>query len=768
VPNDRERLKDLFEQACGLDPAARGDLLTAEPRELREELESLLASFDSAGEFLESPAQLEETLVGERVGAYRLVRQIGQGGMGSVYEAVRADREFDQRVAIKLVRMGLDGDFLRRRFRGERQILAKLTHPNIAGLLDGGTTKDGRPFLVMEYVEGAPLLEYCNARSLDTGERLKLFRAVCDAVQFAHRRLIVHRDLKPGNILVTAEGVPKLLDFGIAKALAAGEPEPSAEMAVTGMLMTPEYASPEQISRGEITTATDIYSLGVVLYELLAGVKPYAVSGNAPHEWSRQICEVDPANPSAVCAPGLRGKLVGDLDRIVLKALRKEPERRYASVEQFAADIERYLRGMPVSARTPTFGYRASKFVRRRKGILSLALVAFFLVAGAIGSTLWEARQEKRRFDDLRHLANSLLFEIYDSIRNIPGSTATRRLVVARALEYLDSLARESSRDDSLQSELANAYERIGDVQGGFQGVNLGDPRGAAVSYGKALAIRERIEGRGGTDEAQRDLIRSHGKLSDLLFQSGKFDESLAHLRASVAISRKLAEAHPANRLDQRNLAVSFLDYGYKQALKGDRETGLDSMRKSLTVLEGLAKGDPSDRQVKRILALAYGREGELLGQKAGRLEEAREAYLKRAALLEEMIARDGGNSDLRRMLGWSLLGQGDILERQGNHIESIGLNRRAVNVFSALIETDPKDAQSRCDIGFAQMGMAVSYWQLALGRRAGSDGREARHWAEEAIRSLRFGQEQGLISPQDREKPAEVVRLLSKIESFR
>jgi tRNA A-37 threonylcarbamoyl transferase component Bud32/tetratricopeptide (TPR) repeat protein len=755
---DRERFKDLFEQLCALDPPERNTLLAKESPEVRLELESLLKSLESAGDFLESPAQLQETLAGERVGAYRLVRQIGQGGMGAVYEAIRADREFDQRVAIKLVRLGLDSDFLRQRFRGERQILARLSHPNIAALLDGGTTRDGRPFLVMEYVEGVPILSYCESHSLRIRERLKLFRSVCEAVQFAHRHLIVHRDLKPGNILVTPEGVPKLLDFGIAKALEAGEGTAPAEASVTGLLMTPEYASPEQILRGPITTATDIYSLGVVLFELLTSAKPYAITTGSPHEISRQICEHPPIHPSAAAPEALRSTLAGDLDRIILKALRKEPEQRYASAEQFAADIDRYLQGLPVLARTQTLRYRAAKFVRRRKGALATALLVVLIAGGGLGSFLWKAEQERRRFNDLRHLANSLLFEIYDSIRTVPGTTDSRRLVVARAQEYLDSLSRESSRDASLQSELANSYERLGDVQGGFQGVNLGDPRGAAASYTKALAIRTAM--RQG-DASRRDLIRSHGKLSDLLFQEGRFDESLTHLHAAVDIAGQLAAAHPDNRVDQRNLAVSLLDYGYKQAIQGDWQTGLASMRKSAAVLEGLAASDPSDRQVRRILALTYGREGELLEKKAVQLGAALQAHLKQTAILQDMVQRDSGNSDLRRLLGWSMLGQGTALLLLGRYNESASANRAAMDVFADLIGTDSKDAQSRCDIGFAEFGMAQAYFAMAKPR-------EARHWAQEAVNALQFGRDKGLISPQDRGIPDEAGLLLEKIEAAR
>jgi tetratricopeptide (TPR) repeat protein len=338
-------------------------------------------------------------------------------------------------------------------------------------------------------------------------------------------------------------------------------------------------------------------------------------------------------------------------------------------------------------------------------------------------------------------------------------------MVVARAQEYLDSLAKESSRDDSLQSELANAYERLGDVQGGFQGVNLGDPRGAAVSYAKALAIREGMKNGEGS---QRDLIRSNGKLSDLLFQEGKFDESLAHLRRSVEIAGKLAAAHPDNRVDQRNLAVSLLDYGYKQAVKGDWHTGLESLQRSLGVLVQLSQSDPSDRQVKRILALAYGREGGLLEHNARRFDAALEAHLKQTAILREMVAQDPGNSDLRRLLSWSLIGQGTVLRQLARYPAAIAVDQDAMGLFAELISKDAKDAQSHCDIGFAELGMAEAHWQLAKSHHTIADAQEARHRVQEAIQALRFGKAQGLLSPQDQDAPAEAVRLLTQIEAFR
>src|SRR5262245_28756322 len=351
-----------------------------------------------------------------RVGPYRLIREIGRGGMGTVLLAVRSDDAFQKRVAIKVLRRGMDTDAIVGRFRHERQILASLEHPHIASLLDGGTTDDGLPYFVMEYVDGQLVTDYCDAKALDTTSRLELFRKICAAVQHAHQNLVIHRDIKPANVLVTSDGTPKLLDFGIAKLL---NPDPGVQtLAATiagSPLMTPEYASPEQVRGETVTTATDVYSLGVLLYELLTGRRPYDLPSRTPDEIQRVVCNSVPVRPSTVVthaassqstrdrpeidsertrppdADRLRRRLAGDLDNIVLKALAKEPSRRYASVDQFSEDIHRHLTGLPVIARKDTLGYRTAKFIRRnRAGVAAAALVVLALVAGLIG-TAWQA-----------------------------------------------------------------------------------------------------------------------------------------------------------------------------------------------------------------------------------------------------------------------------------------------------------------------------------------------------------------------------------------
>src|SRR5581483_2152350 len=417
-PERHQQITDLLAEALELEPGKRPAFLesacAADPQ-LRREVESLIASFEQSPSFIETPAfagspglidgspiEDGEPMEGRRIGQYQIVREIGHGGMGAVYLAERAE-EYREKVALKIVKRGMDTDFVLRRFRHERQILASLHHPNIAHLLDGGSTEDGLPYFVMEYIEGEPIDQYCDHHNLPVIERLKLFRTVCAAVYYAHQNLVIHRDIKPGNILITADGTPKLLDFGIAKILNPEISQTVEKTATMMRLMTPEYASPEQVRGEPVTTASDVYSLGVVLYELLTGHKPYRIASILPSDIERVICEQEPTRPSTAISrveermtydgesvrvtpeavsrtregqpEKLQRRLRGDLDNIVLMALRKEPGRRYASVEHFSEDVRRHLEGLPVTARRDTMGYRAGKFVRRHKaGVAAAAL----------------------------------------------------------------------------------------------------------------------------------------------------------------------------------------------------------------------------------------------------------------------------------------------------------------------------------------------------------------------------------------------------------
>ena len=761
--NEIERwheIKDQLDAILNLAPEQRPaylDRISAADPELRQELESLIASHEQAGtDFLNVPPPQaaadpsapnnlnpdhREPMIGRRLGTYEIVEQIGAGGMGEVYRAIRADDQYRKQVAIKLVRAGQNSDFVIRRFKNERQILASLDHPNIARLLDGGTTEEGVPYLVMELIEGQPITEYCDSRNLPIVERLKLFTSVCSAVQYAHQRLIVHRDIKPSNILVTHEGMPKLLDFGIAKIVDTDSGTGPATLTIFRAL-TPGYASPEQVKGEPITTVSDVYALGVVLYELLTGQHPYSAPGSTPHQIARAVCEVDPEKPSTVVrrtegspSPGggttvrsgttvplgessadrLSKRLSGDLDNIVLMALRKEPERRYASVDKFAEDLRRHLANLPVFARKDTAGYRISKFVARHKaGVAATAAAIIILIVGIV-ATLREAQiareqasiarsqraRAEARFNDVRKLANSLMFEVHDSIKDLPGSTPARKLLVSRALEYLDSLSQEAKGDRSLQRELAAAYEKIGDVQGMPRQANLGDTVGAEESYRKALAIRESLAAADSKDqEVRRQLTPNYSKLSDLLWNKGDFKGAMEYSRKEITVAEALYQEDPTNPANRSLLAAYRMDYGYKQAVVGnDRAGGLETLHQGSAMLEKMVSEDPQNVQVRRLLGLSYFRAADVLKDDPNNYPQALALYKKAIVTTQALIVADPNNTDFRRMVAYDQFAMGQLLANMKDGSAALAQDREALSSFQKLAADDPANAQFQEDI---------------------------------------------------------------------
>lgn len=762
TPERWKQIQDNLDAVLALLPSERESFLTQvgdTDFELRHELESLLSYQSKIPDFLQTKAieSLAEgrwrqpkriSRLGNIVGPYQLTELLGTGGMGDVYRAVRADGQYEQQVALKLVRLDFAGD-LTARFRNERQILASLDHPNIARILDGSTTEDGIPYFVMELIEGRPITEYCDRHNLSSSERLKLFRTVCSAVHYAHQHLIVHRDIKPSNIQVTADGTPKLLDFGIAKILGPNLAEQNATR--TGLLMmTPEYASPEQLRGEPITTATDIYSLGLVLYELLTGCHPFRARGNMPHEIARGVLEMEPDKPSAALRhresvtpnepkgstaisgegdsrvaswENLRRVLTGDLDSIVLKALRKEPRDRYSSADQLSADIRRHLEGLPVSARKGTLSYRVSKYVLRHKvAVASLALVFLTLVAGIV-TTLREARiarsnelRAERRFNDVRKLANSLLFEIHDSVRDLPGSTPARKLIVQNALQYLDSLSSEAAGDSSLERELATAYERVGEVQGHYLLNNLGETENALRSYQKALRLRQDLSSSPASSwQDKLALARCYRLVAVQMQAMGNVRDAAENIQSAIAVTESIRKDHSQEISILDELSSDYELYG--QIHQGGAYPGLadfqarsDSYRKAIAVDEEWVKLAPSSEEAQHALAwdqMFYaGTLGTDQRDEAQRLLQHTLEITKQIAAQTNSIRRERDVAVVYNRLGIFYDGLGD-------NADSLKSHQSGLKVYEDLVAKDPQNKLLTQGLAIAHDNVAEELYKI-------------------------------------------------------
>lgn len=752
TPERWQQVKELLGAALEMEPAQRSVYLEqacGEDLPLRDEIQRLLAAEESAGAgFLSDRTVLhafDETVsigenhrIGQPLGSYKLICLIGEGGMGAVYRAVRADDQYQSEVAIKLVHAGLDSPFIVSRFKNERQILASLDHPNIARLYDGGTTREGAPYFVMELVEGEPIDKHCDHHKLSIDARLKLFLELCSAVQYAHRRLIVHRDIKPNNILVTSEGIPKLLDFGIAKIVDQAMPTNVDQTAMSARVYTPAYASPEQVRGEPITTASDVYSLGVVLYELLTGHHPYTASTRTPETLSRAVCEHEPERLSTVVRhtepagrdqggrvtpdsvsmarhsspERLSKRLSGDLDNIVLMALRKEPDRRYESVDKLAEDVRRHLASLPVFARGEALGYRTWKFVNRHKaGVASAIVTSLALIVGT-GVSVQQARiaraeraRAERRFNDVRKLANSLLFEIHDSIRDLPGATNARELLVKRAVEYLDSLSSEAN-DPSLQRELAAAFDRIGDVQGYTGAANLDDFAGAARSYAKALAIRESLVAANPGDAGLRnDLANECFRVASAFENIGNFDDELRTLQRAQSILNGLSKGTDDQ---QRQYQMSGIYYYTARALEktGDFSGALHNYQQAASTMEPLASAPQANPFNQAYLAADYLGIGKMLAR-VGRTGEAVALAAKGTDLLRKLVDGFPTNATLREYLAQSYDTSATILESRHDFEGAMSSLRRNHEMYSQIVKADPGNRMARTNLGWSDLSIA-------------------------------------------------------------
>jgi serine/threonine-protein kinase len=715
------RVDDLFHRALELPAYARARWLSAEcagDLALLAEVQGLLDAHALRGGILDAPPRssgARDPGGPRRIGPYRVIRELGRGGMGVVYLVERDDGHFRMRAALKLLRGGPDAVELRERFHAERQILASLDHPNIAQLLDGGSTDGHLPYLVMEYVEGLPITEYCTKHGVGVEGRLRLFIDVCAAVHHAHRNLVIHRDLKPGNVLVTGEGQVKLLDFGIAKLLnpalsAVPLPVTRTELRV----MTPEYASPEQYRGDPLSTASDVYALGVLLYELLAGSRPYELAGRPPQEVGELLLEQEPQRPSAVASgQGERRALQGDLDAIVMMALRKEPARRYGSADLLAADIQRHMDGLPVLAHSGNRRYRAGKFLRRHRGTAAAAaLVGASLVAGTAAAS-WQAAAARRERDraevalaQAEQVSSFLmgLFDSGDSDAVAPGFEVTARELLRRGRDQADQLADQPAVQARMLDVIGQMHYRLGD-------------------YAEAQQLLERSAAvrRAGAGTAPLELAESLLHLAWVHRSRGELERARELAGETLELRlRELPTDHP-------ELAEAFYELGwvssleeqerlYREAL-GIFERSGGSPERRVAILQALstnvrrqgrfAEGLEADREALRLAERAFGPEHAETGYAMIHLadhvrdiefDEAAAERLYRRGL--ELQTRTFGESHMRLVHGLSSLAE--LHSRRGDHAEAEALLRRVLAIRTRSVgEEHPSVAGSLVGVAY-------------------------------------------------------------------
>lgn len=708
---------------------AIGELRSHDPV-VAAQVDALLSCAPDADAFFSRfPSERDDSyspVIGRRVGAYRITGELGRGGMGAVYRARRDDGQFSREVAIKFISVLAAGSDAWRRFEREKRLMAAISHPNIAQLLDAGTSDEGVPYIVMQLIEGEPIDAFCRRRALDLTNRLRLFRLVCEAVQFTHRNLIVHCDIKPANVLVTADGTPKVLDFGVSRMVSQDE-----VTAPQQRLMTLDYASPEQIRGEPVTVATDIYSLGVLLYVLVTGVNPQHTSGASPTETIRRICEQDP--------PSLRTAARGvsrDLDAIVLKAVAKAPVARYGSVEELGADIQRFLERRPILARPASAVSRVTRFVNRNRLLSGVAAALLLAVCGGLVAFAWQARvaNEQRavaeyRFEQGRRFAQGVLYGLHDQIAQAGGSVEARRLLVTQSIKYLESLGVQTADDPALRRELAAAYRRLADIQGGAQYFSLGDTSGALHSLQRARdllapaldddsAARELVQiylversvhtwarnDRAERDAASRALrlaqelaSRSpHGLEERFLLASAhmaiafRSDDAPRSFEAARELLERLVRERPGEDRFRQGLAQLEHDFGsYHVTYGGGFETALPHLRRAFELNAELESRHRGDRRIRMDVSMNCYLIAVCLSSISAESAATAESFAERSVKLRrELAAEDPQDERIRERLAAALVVLGHSRWAAGKHAQAAEQFREALSLVQRL---DPK-----------------------------------------------------------------------------
>jgi serine/threonine protein kinase len=720
------RIEEIFHAAleCPL-PERDAYLVRAcgDDRTLRSEVESLLAHDSDGGttidllvgnDLKDLARASSQSDSGLQIGPYRLVRELDSGGMGVVHLAVRSDDHYFQVVAIKTIRKGLASPDLVQRFRAERQILAALTHPNIGAILDGGNTDDGRPYIVMEYVEGQPITIAAENRNLSVRQRIELFRSVCSAVHYAHQKLVIHRDIKPSNVLVTPEGIVKLIDFGVSKPLA---PElipgrlPKTES--WQRFMTPDYASPEQIQGRELTTATDVYSLGVLLFELLTNSRPYTVHDLSPAAAERLVCEQETPKPSSFKGLSDRAEkeLEGDLDRIVLMAMEKDPSRRYLSASHLEEDLSRFLEAKPVLASKATILYRLRKFLQRHQTTSWMALATSVVLAGTILFYSWQSRLADRRIKETEKLADSAISDISEKLQQSSVPVETQAALFRSALQYLDQLRKSSGNEPRLLLKLSRAYARVGDLEGSPYVANLGNSGVALTSYQEALRMALAAHSRLPGGENTQGLIEAYERLGALEFFLGKIEEAHDKYQRSLSLAHDFWKDKPEDPTRKRLLAMSYARLGDLQLDDLETDTALESFRAAFLIFGTEPNGDEDHDVTLMRLHVRMG--GALMEH--GSPQEAL-ANRRKALAISEALAQKSPSSNQAQQ---NLFEAYNFMNAPLVGIETLSVGdstqaeiyaRKALDIVEGMVGRDHSNiwARSHLAYGYGLMGDAL------------------------------------------------------------
>ncbi len=787
--------------------------------QLRDSVESVLRAITAAGHFLTPDDDLvlpEQDIVGSVIGSYRIVDKLGEGGMGAVFLAEREQEDYTQRVALKMIRGRFLANELVERFNAERKILAGLNHPYIAALIDGGTTPDGMPYLVMEYIEGLPLDAYCDKHSLGVKERVKLIQKIAMAAQSAHQNLVVHRDLKPSNVLITADGIPKLLDFGIAKLIQADPDEEGDDSGSTAMYgrqaMTPDFASPEQILENKVTTASDVYSLGILTYSLLAGERPYRLSSTSRRDMIRSVEELTvprastrleavKSAPEVAKIAASRGTtpqrlkklLAGDIDNILLKALHKDAERRYVSVAAFSADLDRYLKGLPVEARPDSIGYRTHRFISRNKVAVSASVALAFTVVAALAISSWAyfraetARAEAtQRFDQVRSIANVMMFDVFDEVTKLDGATKARELLAESAQSYLNSLATSTQVTQDIRFDAGKGYIRLARAQGGIDHLSLGNRNTATQNYQRARDMLtalheeypENFDYAMALAELQQDLaahalysdndipqarelaelsIRTYSatqprtdaviighvsamtELADTYDWEGDPAASAEVLRAAIDLIAQIDTNPAINARAASTKAKVLRDLGSVEYYLDDFESSLAHLQDSRDLIREILRHTDNRPVIERGLAITL---FELSGTQVdgGWKEESLVSIDEAVAIANSLFTANPNDTGALQLISAVVEQRATILSELGRFDEAITQAKESYNFSVMMSERSSDDAMSN-------RGIMIDTWNV--GRvyfTAGRNG-EACEWLTRAVDLLHASQKNETIT---------------------